>query len=952
MTVSVVEGRSGPYYPNGVTVAFPFDFTIVAENELQVFLIDDNGVEEVIDPASYSVTPAVDGEGGTVTMAIAPVDDGRSLWLASNPSFEQQTLFEDEGPFNSAILNPALDRAAIRDIWLRDRVQRAFLLPDNAGDGAYDGKFPVVLPGGGRGFSSGTGNDPALRSDLADPNNGLRLIATDEGDAAEALLARARTAISIAALAALPSPVVGQTAVLAENRRGGVFTAIAYADAGVAALVAADTQKGVMVRSTDEPAIVWRRQYLGEIDVRWFGAIPDAVIDPDGTVTSGTSCHVAFHAARAFGVATGKPFALVMQGGDYFTTAALRFVNDMTVIVRGSHVFGKATGLTASLGHQQRSVFTMAGVEPGSPAFGSGDYFETAPLSFNTSLNVPAGVTGLTAAAGAAAGLVDGDWLHVYEGHPGWHPFFSEYVPVADIDGDQIITGKPTRFPYNATSTGIGAFCRDHKFGGNPPGVTGARSWPVAGFRKVVPIRNARLKCEEGGKISNLLTSTGAGGFAVFAAFAWCAIDCIWEGLDTQGGGLWALDCQDFKMKGGVKIDLPYVPSTLPTTDRSLLINGSNNVEIERPHLESCSLVLEEFCDTVLVKQVFIRGGTLRGLAAARNVTLEGPNKIVGPDGSYGASFGGDDYEFGIYNWKMSGLDMASDGGTLLLYTPTVWSAHPNILLKYVPVVEKFYSGGQITLRDSRLVSDQQNGATMFLSQRIRCDNVEIGKDGASDIASPFGAGAVIGSLRRIHGGQVVGARKYSGSLPTFFGELGDVAFKSDGTARKEVIYTRRRYEGITAQAGKVLTIAGFAEEGSYAVGDVVGLVGSDGGSSIFQVQNIVATSGSAVFTVPDTTGMTAFMAVTGLMIPSGTLIQSVDSGTQITLTNAATFSTVASQGHMLTIGSRKNRHETTIVAVDAGASTIEIADDFPTGYIAWLASYGAGGFIEVCRWA
>jgi hypothetical protein len=68
----------------------------------------------------------------------ALVADGRALWVALDPSFEQQILFEDEGPFNSAILNPLADRGAQRAIWLRDRVRRSIQLPA--------GEAPVQLP--------------------------------------------------------------------------------------------------------------------------------------------------------------------------------------------------------------------------------------------------------------------------------------------------------------------------------------------------------------------------------------------------------------------------------------------------------------------------------------------------------------------------------------------------------------------------------------------------------------------------------------------------------------------------------------------------------------------------------------------------------------------------------------------------------------------------------------
>lgn len=170
MTVSVDIGQAGPYFPNGATVSFPFGFKILADSELELLLIDTAGVETVVNSANYTVTIAIDGEGGTATFTSPPVNDGRALWVVSNPDFTQEILFEDEGPFNSAVLNPLADHAAVRDIWLRDRLLRSFVLPfDTAARAALVGMFPVVGPGGVTTFSSGTGTDAGLRQDLALP---------------------------------------------------------------------------------------------------------------------------------------------------------------------------------------------------------------------------------------------------------------------------------------------------------------------------------------------------------------------------------------------------------------------------------------------------------------------------------------------------------------------------------------------------------------------------------------------------------------------------------------------------------------------------------------------------------------------------------------------------------------------------------------------------------------
>lgn len=183
MTVTVQEAASGPYFPNGVATQFPFDFKAAAGDEIAVVLVADDGTFAPFPAGSFSVALAVDNEGGTVTMAAAPVNDGRALFVVSAPSFAQEILFEDEGPFNSAVLNPLADRSAIRDIWLRDQANRSIRVPF--------GESGFTLPSLGKrlsGFwsfdvdgqfriSSGTGADKGLRDDLASPDVGGAIVA-------------------------------------------------------------------------------------------------------------------------------------------------------------------------------------------------------------------------------------------------------------------------------------------------------------------------------------------------------------------------------------------------------------------------------------------------------------------------------------------------------------------------------------------------------------------------------------------------------------------------------------------------------------------------------------------------------------------------------------------------------------------------------------------------------
>lgn len=169
MTIPTTIVASGPYIPNGATTVFPFGFKALSDTSVAVVLVASDGTETIVSSASYDVTLAAgDDPGGSVSFASAPVDDGRELWIYLDPTFLQEIKFEDEGAFNQTILNQLADEAGSRSLWLRERVERAFLLP--RGPDARDGvknKYPVVLADGTPGWSSGTGSDAGLRTDLA-----------------------------------------------------------------------------------------------------------------------------------------------------------------------------------------------------------------------------------------------------------------------------------------------------------------------------------------------------------------------------------------------------------------------------------------------------------------------------------------------------------------------------------------------------------------------------------------------------------------------------------------------------------------------------------------------------------------------------------------------------------------------------------------------------------------
>lgn len=159
MTISTDTAVSGPYTASGSAESYPFSFQGASSTEVQLT------VDGFVVPATIVLN--ADGTGSATPVTVATV--GAEVYVESNPDFTQGADFTRFGPYFPDAINPHLDRAAIRDIALRDRINRAPVLPR---DGSAEGLFPVALPGGGFGWSSGTGADSGLRGDLAASSGG------------------------------------------------------------------------------------------------------------------------------------------------------------------------------------------------------------------------------------------------------------------------------------------------------------------------------------------------------------------------------------------------------------------------------------------------------------------------------------------------------------------------------------------------------------------------------------------------------------------------------------------------------------------------------------------------------------------------------------------------------------------------------------------------------------
>lgn len=210
MAVSTTNAYSGPMYPNGVTTVFPFDFTAPTAAEVSVILRDSGGNEVVA--TGYTVTIGLGG-GGSVVFDTPPAA-GPELYAILDPHFTQELKFENGSAWIAEPVNEGYDRSAIRDQVLKREVDRGVKTPlgnpsldletsdlqdkdilqfsggklRRLDRGRFAGQFYAGGVGGEMIPASGTGNDAALRSDLAAAaeGKGASIVALREGVSTQA----------------------------------------------------------------------------------------------------------------------------------------------------------------------------------------------------------------------------------------------------------------------------------------------------------------------------------------------------------------------------------------------------------------------------------------------------------------------------------------------------------------------------------------------------------------------------------------------------------------------------------------------------------------------------------------------------------------------------------------------------------------------------------------------
>lgn len=119
MTISQTKISSGPYSASAQTT-FAVDFQSAGPGEITVTLND-----VTVSPSAYTFYRDADGTGSVIFNTAVT----GTVRIISNPAFDQQIGFNRFGAFYPDQINQALDRAAARDLVIRDKADRAFKVP-------------------------------------------------------------------------------------------------------------------------------------------------------------------------------------------------------------------------------------------------------------------------------------------------------------------------------------------------------------------------------------------------------------------------------------------------------------------------------------------------------------------------------------------------------------------------------------------------------------------------------------------------------------------------------------------------------------------------------------------------------------------------------------------------------------------------------------------------------
>lgn len=144
MTIASTVKRN-QYLGDGSQTQFPYQFRILSDSDVSVYLLD-NG-EEVLQVLNtdYSVTGVSDVGGGNVVFNTAPSSNVVVTIVRDSDALQQETYVENDS-FPAASHEIALDRAAIVSQSKQEQVDRAIKVRASTNMTSFDTTLPFITP--------------------------------------------------------------------------------------------------------------------------------------------------------------------------------------------------------------------------------------------------------------------------------------------------------------------------------------------------------------------------------------------------------------------------------------------------------------------------------------------------------------------------------------------------------------------------------------------------------------------------------------------------------------------------------------------------------------------------------------------------------------------------------------------------------------------------------------
>lgn len=116
---------------NGATTVFNYGFLIQAASQLVVVYTDATGLATVLSPSTYTVAGVGQSGGGTVTYPLSgsPIASGTRLTMYRSVLVNQLTKLTNQGSYNPAVVEAALDYIVMIEQQIIETVGRGLVVP-------------------------------------------------------------------------------------------------------------------------------------------------------------------------------------------------------------------------------------------------------------------------------------------------------------------------------------------------------------------------------------------------------------------------------------------------------------------------------------------------------------------------------------------------------------------------------------------------------------------------------------------------------------------------------------------------------------------------------------------------------------------------------------------------------------------------------------------------------